>query len=189
MRVSELQRNMDWAADLELLASALSAGLPIHDALLLLCQRASQSWREAFGIVAEKYDSTGNLSLSLVHAKNLVADSRFDLLAEVLIANHQLGGGGLVDWLNQAASFSRNRATSTEDNASRIRSVVGVARLGVFSPWIMAFLLATRVENLATYLAPSGLAVLTFGFSLSVFAWVAIKKSSKLPVAGRCLAA
>ena len=183
------QTDMDWASDLEMLGSAINAGLPIHDSIELVSKRGSSSWSWTFSLVHQKYESAGNLSVALSYAKTQVGDRRFDLLAEMLSANQQLGGAGIVDWISQSAVLCRRAATSIEESASRLRSVLGVARLGVLSPWIMCALLASRPENLASYLSGQGLLILAIGALLSGLAWVIALKIAKMPPATRGLAA
>jgi len=182
------QKDMDWAADLEMLASGLAAGLAQAEAIQLVSQRGSPTWSLAFRAVAQKYVQLSNLSVALAESKNRVADFRFDLLAELLIANQQLGGGGLLTTLSQDAQEARLRATSNEDSMSRIRSVVSIAKLGVSSPWIMFILLATREENRQAYFSSTGWAVLAFGFALTLFAWLIIKRTARMPAVARGLA-
>ena len=188
MSTKTFRKDMDWAADLEMLASGLAAGLGQAQAIMLVGQRGSLTWRPSFSLVSELYQRSSNLPVALAEAKPLVADFRFDLLCELLSANHQLGGSGLLPSLTQNAETARLRASSQEESMSRVRSVLGIARLGVSSPWIMCLLLSTRTENRQAYLTGSGPLVLTIGAAITILAWLLIKRTSQMPAVTRGLA-
>ena len=188
MAANSFRSEMDWAADLEMLASGLAAGLSQSDSIQLVSSRGSETWRESFSKVCEKYERSSNLAAALSESKHVVADFRFDLLCELLVANHQLGGGGLLPSLMQNAQSARLRASSQEESMSRVRSVLSVARLGVSSPWIMLLLLSSRTENQQAYFTGPGPIVLVIGAAVTVFAWVLIRRSSKMPQPVRGLA-
>jgi tight adherence protein B len=188
MSNKKLREDLDWASDLELFASALSSGLQIHDSLDLLAQRSSKSWRRAFQQISISLESLGSVSIALSEAKHRLADYRCDLFCELLIAHQQLGGGGLVEVITQAAEQARTRATANEDSASRIRSVLAVARLGVLSPWIMVAVLATRQDNLSAFETQSGLSVLAIGATITAYSWIVAKRLALMPPPYRGLA-
>lgn len=188
MANSKLREDLDWASDLELFASALSSGLQIHDSLNLLAQRSSKSWQRTFQQISTSLESLGSVSIALSEAKHRLADYRCDLFCELLIAHQQLGGGGLIEVITQAAEQARTRATATEESASRIRSVLAVARLGVLSPWIMAAVLASRPDNFSAFETQSGLSVLAIGAIVTAFSWVVVKRLAVMPPPYRGLA-
>jgi tight adherence protein B len=181
--------DLDWAADLELLASALESGLLVPSCLHLLSTRASDSWRNHFEYVAKKLESESTLHVALTEFKIQASDSRFDFLIELLLAHVQFGGRGLVDALNRAAQDHRNRANVRDDVASRLSAIVSVARLGAASPWVMLALLCTRSENFVSYTTGLGPSILVFGFIVCASAMIMINRMSRLPNYSRGLGA
>ena len=189
MPSKQARLDLDWAADLELLASALESGLLVPSCLHLLSTRASDSWRNHFEYVAKKLESESTLHVALTEFKIQASDSRFDFLIELLLAHVQFGGRGLVDALNRAAQDHRNRANVRDDVASRLSAIVSVARLGAASPWVMLALLCTRSENLLSYTTGFGPSILVFGVLVCVVAMIMINRMSRLPNYSRGLGA
>ena len=181
--------DLDWAADLELLASALESGLLVPSCFQLLSTRASKSWRSRFEQVAKKLESESTLQVALTEFKIQASDSRFDFLIELLLAHAQFGGKGLVDALNRAAQDHRTRANVRDDVTSRIAAIVSVARLGAASPWVMLALLCTRSENLLSYTTGLGPGILVFGLIVCAVAMIMINRMSRLPNYSRGLGA
>ncbi len=181
MASKEARLDLDWAADIELFASAIDSGLLVVSCFQLLSIRASKSWRGHFEQISKQLESESTLHITLTEFKVQAADSRFDYLVELLLAHAQFGGSGLVDALNRVAQDHRNRATVRDDVASRIGAIVSVARLGAASPWVMLALLCTRSENLLAYTTGLGPSILVFGGLVCVVAMVMIQRISRLP--------
>jgi len=189
MRARNKRQDLDWAADLEMLASSIGCGLSNSEALRLLGQRSSPTWRSTFELLQNNYSRRENLALALVETKHTVADHRFDLLAELLVAHIQFGGAGLVDSLSRSAANSRAQSATEDDVKARLRSVLAITRLGVLAPWVMALLLSSRPENLSAFFNDSGPWVLACGGLLTMAAWRLVVLISRLPMATRGLAA
>jgi tight adherence protein B len=181
--------DLDWAADIELLASALESGLLVADAISLLSTRASASWRAHFSQISNQLERDSTLQITLTEFKHLASDARFDFLIELLLAHSHFGGKGLVDALNRVAQDHRNRATVRDDITSRIAAIVSVARLGAVAPWVMLGLLCTRSENLTAFASGMGLGVLALGAAVCGLAMVMIGKLSRLPSFSRGIGA
>jgi len=188
MRDRQKREDLDWASDLEMLASAIGSGLKNSEALQLLGQRSSHTWRSTFELLQNNYLRRENLALALVETKLMVADYRFDLLAELLVAHGQFGGAGLVESLTRFATNSRSQSATEDDVRSRLRSVLAITRLGVLAPWLMALLLSSRPENLSAFFTDSGPWVLVCGGLLTLAAWRLVVLISRLPIPTRGLA-
>ena len=189
MASKQARLDLDWAADNELLASALESGLLAADAFKMLASRASASWRPHFAQISELLERDSTLQIALTEFKILVSDSRFDFLIELLLAHSHFGGKGLVDALNRVAQDHRNRATARDDISSRIAAIVSVARLGAVSPWVMLGLLCARSENLSAFTTGAGPVVLVFGAVVCGLAMTMIGRLSRLPSFSRGIGA
>ena len=66
--------------------------------------------------------------------------------------------------------------------------VLGTAKIAVGAPWVVVALLASRVENAATYNTSSGALVLSLGFVLSLFAYRLVHVLGALPPEPRVFA-
>ncbi len=189
MASKQSRLDLDWAADLELLASALESGLLLPHALSLLSARASKSWRLHFQQISRELESESSIQLSLTQFKIFAADSRFDFLLELLMSHSQFGGRNLVATLMRAAQEHRARATARDEVAGRISAIVSVARLGALAPWLMVALLCTRAENLDAYATGFGPAVLALGAIVCLLALGLIHRLARLPEYTRGVAA
>ena len=180
--------DLDWAADLEVLASSMSAGLSLEQSLALLSQRASLSWNQAFTELSTSVESEASIQLALTKCKLRERDHRFDFLCEILSAQRFFGGNGLVDVISRTAQNHRHAASANEDVQSRVKAIVSVSRLGVLSPWVMVVLLATRQENLTAYFSATGSMVLFLGLAVCSFATWLIHRGARFEPAPRSLA-
>lgn len=188
MPSKQARLDLDWAADMELLASALEAGLLPSAAIELLANRCSQTWRSHFLRFSQLVHDESSLGLALTQFKVHAQDSRVDLLAELLIASVQFGSTGLIEALHRMAENCRQSATVRDDVMSRIVAIVSVARLGAAAPWVMVALLCTRSENFDSYLNGFGPSVLIFGATVCAAALAAIHMISRLPGQSRGIA-
>lgn len=189
MASKESQLDLDWAADLELLASALDSGLLMSSAFSLLADRASASWRLHFQQISRDLETESSIQVALTQFKANAADPRFDYLLELLMANSQFGGSKVVSSLKRAAREHRVRATARDEVAGRISAIVSVARLGSVAPWFMVAMLCTRAENLNAYFTGFGPTVLALGAGICFAALGMIQRLARLPKNTRGLAA
>lgn len=189
MASKQSRLDLDWAADLELLASALESGLLLPSAFSLLSERASKTWRGHFQNIASALENESSIQLSLTQFKAQAADPRFDFLLELLMSHSQFGGNKLVASLLRSAQEHRARATARDEVAGRISAIVSVARLGALAPWLMVALLCTRAENLDAYVTGFGPAVLALGAAICLLALGLIHRLSRLPEYKRGVAA
>lgn len=189
MASKQSRLDLDWAADLELFASAIDSGLLVSSAFTLLAARASASWRAHFQQISRDLEAESSIQVTLTQFKVRAADPRFDFLLELLMAHSQFGGSKLVSSLMRAAQEHRARATARDEVAGRIGAIVSVARLGSVAPWFMVGLLCIRAENLNAYFTGIGPITLAFGAGICVLALGLIQALARLPEYTRGLAA
>ena len=189
MATKQSRLDLDWAADIELLASAMESGLLVVPAFLLLANRASSSWRQHFQSLAHLLDSGDTSRVTFAKFKTQAADPRFDFLLELVTVHSHFGGTAIVPTLLRCAREHRARASVRDDVAGRITSIVAVSRLGAAAPLFMLALLCSRAENLQAYLTGFGPLIVAFGAVVCALSLGIIGVLARLPEYSRGLAA
>ena len=176
------------AADIDLLASALSAGLSFAESVTLLAVRSSQVWRDCFAFLNKQVARHSSV-IALGRLKTEAKNSQIDRLVETLICHLQFGGFAIGAALADQSGQCRELARVLEEAHSRIRAVLMITRLGVLSPFVLLALLSAREENRAAFLSEQGLGVIAVGVMLVAFAYFVISRAARLHLAPRGLAA
>ena len=174
------------AGDIEVLASALAAGLSFAESVNLLATRSSSLWRASFEFLQTQVTRHSSV-IALGRLKTHAADSQIDRLVETLVCHLQLGGFSIAAALSDQARQCRELARVVDEASSRVKAVLMITRLGVLSPFVMLALLAAREENRMAYLTGAGPAVVICGGLVVALAYLVIARSARLSLAPRGL--
>lgn len=180
------QAELDWAADLETLTSAVSAGLSEVQALNLVASRSSRTWSSVFNQLAHDAEHHG-LEIATANVKSAAADCKVDLLCEILLASNRFGSPNLHKLLQNQASRYRHSAAVHQGAIEKIRAVLMVARIASAAPWLLLVMLCSRSENQSAFLSANGLAVLVGGAALTAAAMAIMLKIARIPKPQRVL--
>jgi len=165
----------------ESLASAVASGLNLTDALASMGQVGPRQLRDSF-TQFRRIDLSGYpLTQALEWLRLELSNSYADQLVELLLVTYRSGGVGLVANLERlSATIRADYATESELNAKQ-GWVIGTAKLGLASPWLILLFLNQRPEAHTFYASPQGLVLLATGLTACVGAYAAILSLSKLP--------
>ena len=184
MHKDSIRGDRELIADIEMLASGLSAGLTQTQAIKLLANRASQNWRSYFSYLSEEVERAG-LALSVLSAKQMAAHPTFDILLELLAIEDRFGNTNLAKTLTNLALRLRMRVAVKTQVIQRINAVKSVGKVAMLAPWLVLIVLSTRTENLAAFASVQGFLVLSLGLALCLVAFLSMNKLGQLPKTSR----
>ena len=170
----------DLISDIEMLSSSLSAGLSQIQAIKLIANRSSQSWRPYFAHFANEVEREG-LALSVIPSKQVAAHPSFDILLELLAAEARFGNTNLAATLNSLALRMRKSVAIKTQVIQRISAVRNVGKIALVAPWLVLLVLCSRTENLNAFATAQGLLVPIAGVTLCLIAYLLMKRLSQLP--------
>jgi tight adherence protein B len=178
-----------WPHVVDDLASAVQAGLSLPEALGALGERGPEALRPAFARFAADYRATGSFGRCLDRLADELADPVADRLVEALRMTREVGGTDLGRLLRTLSQFLRDDARTRAELEARQSWTVNGARLALAAPWAVLLLLALRGTAVQAYDSPTGVAILAIGGSLSIVAYLLMKRVGWLPEDRRVLRA
>jgi tight adherence protein B len=107
------------------------------------------------------------VELANVHADNLI---------ELLKACGESGGYGLVESLMRTSANLRSDLIVHGELQAKQGWVAGTAKLAVFAPWLVAWMLSRRPEAFDFYNSAVGNSILLGGLGLCVLAYILINR-------------
>ncbi len=169
-----------WPDVLDHLLGATRAGLGLPDALSALAIHGPAELRPVFQEFALDYRQSASWTLSLDALKARCADPTADRLCEILRVAREVGGTDLVPVLRAFGGYLREDAAARAELLARQSWVTNAARLAVAAPWLVLFVLSMRPEARAAYNSPAGVALILFGFGVSVLAYQIMRAIGRL---------
>lgn len=179
MKLDSIAAERDLIADIEMLASALSASLSETQAIKLLANRSSTTWREHFSQFSSWVERDG-IALSIKRSKQLAAHPAFDIVLELIAIEARFGNSSLASSLNNYALRLRKSLAIKMQVIERINAVRNVAKIALLAPWLVLIVLCSRRETLDAFVTAQGLAVLATGLTLCTFAYLLMNRLSRL---------
>lgn len=176
-----------WPDTVDLLASAVKAGLSLPEAVVDLAVRGPEPLRPAFARFAAEYRATGSFDQALAVLTVVLRDPVADRVILSLATAREVGGTDLGRVLATLSDFVRQDARSRGDIEARQSWTVNAARVAVAAPWITLLLLCTRPEAVAAYRTPTGTLILVVAALLSVVAYRVMIAFGRLPDEPRVL--
>jgi len=165
----------------EAIASSVASGQELMSALRELSDVGPRRLKAVFrelgrlddgGYPADQIFEWLRLELSNVYA---------DQLIELLLVTHRSGGVGLVANLERLAATIRLDFATEGELLAKQGWVIGTAKLGVLSPWVILLFLNQRPEAHLYYSSRAGSILLVVGLAACLIAYAAIHMMSKLP--------
>ena len=170
-----------WPDAVDLLSSAVKAGLSLPEAVVDLSTRGPAPLRPAFARFASEYRATGSFDQALAVLSSLLRDPVADRVILALATAREVGGTDLGKVLATLSDFVRQDARSRGDIEARQSWTVNAARVAVAAPWITLLLLCTRPEAVAAYRTTAGTAILLAAAVLSIIAYRVMIAFGRLP--------
>ena len=177
-----------WPDAVDMLGSAVRAGMSLPEAVIDMGVRGPEALRPAFTAFAADYRASGSFALALEQLKDSLRDPVADRVIVSLGIAREVGGSDLGRVLATLSDFLRQDARARGEIEARQSWTVNAARVAVAAPWITLLLLCTRPETVAAYSTAAGAAILIGSAVLSVVAYRVMTAIGKLPDEPRVLA-
>lgn len=177
-----------WPDAVDVLASAVRAGLSLPEAVADLGVRGPEPLRAAFCRFATEYRATGSFALALDVLADTMRDPVADRVVIALGIAREVGGSDLGRVLTTLSEFLREDARTRGEIEARQSWTVNGARIAVAAPWITLALLCTRPEAMAAYSTALGAVILIGAAVLSVVAYRVMIALGRLPSEPRVMA-
>jgi tight adherence protein B len=177
-----------WPDAVDMLGSAVRAGMSLPEAVIDLGARGPEALRPAFRAFAADYRASGSFALALDQLKDSLCDPVADRVIVSLGIAREVGGSDLGRVLATLSDFLRQDARARGEIEARQSWTVNAARVAVAAPWITLLLLCTRPETVAAYSTAMGAVILIGSAVLSVVAYRVMTAIGRLPDEPRVLA-
>jgi tight adherence protein B len=177
-----------WPDAVDMLGSAVRAGMSLPEAVIDLGVKGPEALRPAFRAFAADYRATGSFALALDLLKDSLGDPVADRVVVSLGIAREVGGSDLGRVLATLSDFLRQDARARGEIEARQSWTVNAARVAVAAPWITLLLLCTRPETVAAYSTTTGAIILVGAALLSVVAYRVMTAIGRLPDEPRVLA-
>lgn len=177
-----------WPDAVDMLGSAVRAGMSLPEAVIDLGIRGPEALRPAFAAFAADYRATGSFAIALDDLKDRLRDPVADRVVVSLGIARDVGGSDLGRVLATLSDFLRQDARARGEIEARQSWTVNAARVAVAAPWITLLLLCTRPETVAAYSTSTGAAIIVGSAALSVVAYRVMTAIGRLPDEPRVLA-
>ncbi len=177
-----------WPDAVDMLGSAVRAGMSLPEAVIDLGVRGPEALRPAFRSFAADYRASGSFALALDGLKQSLGDPVADRVIVSLGIAREVGGSDLGRVLGTLSDFLRQDARARGEIEARQSWTVNAARVAVAAPWITLLLLCTRPETVAAYSTAMGAIIILGSAALSVVAYRVMTAIGKLPDEPRVMA-
>lgn len=176
-----------WPDIVDDLSSAVRAGLPLPEAIVVAGTRGPEGIRHYFLRFGDDLRVDGRFNDALDSLKAGLADPVADRVVEALRLAREVGGTDLGRLLRDLSESLRANARVRDEIEARQSWTVNSARLAVAAPWITLVFLATRREAVSAFNTPAGAAVLLGAAAISVVAYRLMVMLGRLPQEQRVL--
>lgn len=187
MRRRAKQLRTVWPDVVDLLRSAIRAGMSLPEALSQLQHRGPEAVQPAFARFAADYRATGQFIPALDALKAELADPVADNIVESLRVTREVGGTDLGRLLGTLSEFLRENSRTRSELEARQSWTVNAARLSVAAPWLILVLMTSQPAAVQAYDSAAGALVLLGGLGISVVAYRLMLRLGALPEAERVL--
>ena len=171
-------RALAWPAFVEYLVSAFESGVSPFEAFV----DAPDYFDSEIGDLARSIRSSvlaGESTTSALRAqRGWLGFAPYVLLCAQLDAYEQTGAPGIAELLRHSADDARAAASLDAELSARRGWILGTARLGVLSPWLMVILLSQRAEARTVYQGATGYSLLIGGALVCALAYGLILRRS-----------
>jgi len=170
-----------WPEAVDMLVSAVRAGMSLPEAVSDLGVRGPAVLRPGFADFAADYRAHGSFMDSLTRVQERLADPVADRVIIALRMAREVGGTDLGRVLSALSEFLREDARTRGEIEARYSWTINAARIAVAAPWVTLVLLSTRPETVAAYSSVTGAIILCTCAALSVLAYRVMMVFAALP--------
>jgi len=176
-----------WPDAVDMLISAVRAGMSLPEALADLSRRGPEPLRPAFTVFAAEYRATGSFLTALDVLQDHLADPVADRVVASLRIAREVGGTDLGSVLRTLSALLREDARARGDIEARQSWTVAAARISVAAPWLTLAFLSTRPEGAAAYRSWAGALLLIAAAVASFIAYRTMIMIGRLPTEPRMI--
>jgi tight adherence protein B len=170
-----------WPDAVDVLVSAVRAGMSLPEAVADLARTGPAALRPAFHGFAVEYRATGSFTTAVDLLQDRLDDPVADRVVAALRLARDVGGTELGTTLRTLSAMLRDDARTRSEILARQSWTVAAARMAVAAPWLTLALLCTRPEAATAYSSAAGAVVLTTAALLSVVAYLVMMRIGRLP--------
>lgn len=174
-----------WPEAVDMLVSAVRAGMSLPEAVGDLGVRGPAVLRPGFADFAADYRAHGSFADALTRVQVRLADPVADRVIIALRMAREVGGTDLGRILTALSEFLREDARTRGEIEARYSWTINAARIAVAAPWATLVLLSTRPETVTAYSSVTGALVLCACAVLSVLAYRVMMLFAALPTEQR----
>lgn len=177
-----------WPEVIDLVHSAVRAGLSLPEALSQLGERGPEALQNPFQEFSRDYQATGDFGHCLDRLKARLSDPVADRIVEALRVTRDVGGTDLGTLLRTLSAFLRDDARVRSELEARQSWTINGAKLALVAPWVVLGLMVLRPEAAQAYDTPAGAALIAIGAVVSIVAYRVMLMLARLPQDERVLA-
>ena len=171
-----------WPDAIDHLSSAIRAGLNLAESLAAIGVRGPAPLRPFFIALGNDLATGTTLETALTRFCAECNDPIADQLVETVLIAHEVGGSEIGRLLRTFSHFLRLEIQTRDEIGVRQGWVVNGARIAAAAPWILLALLSLRRESVVAYQSPGGILIILAGASLSVIAYLWMRRLARLGV-------
>ena len=186
-RARQTDAREHWPEVIDLVHSAVRAGLSLPEALMQLGERGPEHLQPPFREFTRDYQASGDFSHALDRLKARLDDPVADRIVEALRITRDVGGTDLGTLLRTLSAFLRHEARVRSEIEARQSWTKNGAKLALVAPWIVLGLMIVRPEAAHAYDTPLGALVIATGAIVSILAYRVMLALARLPQDERVL--
>lgn len=179
-RRARVRRNA-WPDVVDLLRSAVRAGVPLSEGLAQLGRRGPLALRAPFLEYEADLRVGRSVDTCLDRLQERFADPVADRLLAAVRLTREVGGADVGELLSTLSYFLRSDLRTRGELEARQSWTVNAARLAVVAPWLILLVLCLQPQVAAAYATPAGLGVLCVGLVVAVLAYAGMVRVARLP--------
>lgn len=187
-RVRSSAVGRSWPEAVDMLSSAIRAGMSLPESVIELARSGPEPLRGACGRFSAEYRASGSFASGLDVLQDALCDPVADRVVAALRIAREVGGSDLGVVLRTLSNLLREDARMRGEIEGRQSWTISAARMSVAAPWITLALLCTRPEAVRAYSSPSGAVVLGIAAALSLVAYRLMLRIGRLPADRRLVA-
>lgn len=174
-------RREAWPDVVDLLRSAVRAGVPLSEALAQLGRRGPLALRQEFLAYEADLRVGRSVEVALGALQARLADPTGDRLITAVRLTREVGGADVGELLSTLSQFLRTDLRTRGELEARQSWTVNAARLAVVAPWLILLVLCLQPSVAAAYATGTGVMVLAVGLAIAVAAYAAMVRVARLP--------
>lgn len=174
-----------WPQVYDSFQNATQSGITLSEQLEYLAESGPLQLRKHFGQLGRDLDRGLEIQLALAEFRQSIGSRHADFLALLIELGYELGGHGMAQTWEQAATDLRQEQALLGQVMAKQGWVSGSAKIALVAPWLIALVLIQLPQNKEAFASELGSVVLVFGLLLSMVAYALVNKMGALTMPGR----